>query len=93
MLGVLPPRNRYGQIRVTMTIFQEGGTNISLFKWTWLANIDDNNKELPPDAVAKLREHRLPVWKVGSLIPTQLKKMTYKIDTCCYLAWNAALLG
>ena len=35
--------------------------------------------------MVKSTERRLPVWKVGSSIPDQVKVMTYKIVTCHYL--------
>ena len=44
-------------------------------------------------AVALLVERRLPVWKVGSLKHSRAKHVTYKIDTCHYLAWRFALIG
>ena len=40
-----------------------------------------------PDAVAELVECRLPVREVENLIPGRVKSMTYRIDTCHYLAW------
>ena len=35
---------------------------------------------MEPDAVAKSVEHRLPVWKVGSLNLRQVKSVIFKID-------------
>ena len=32
-------------------------------------------------------------WEIGSSAPSQFKPMTYKIDTCLFLAWNSALIG
>ena len=45
------------------------------------------------DSVAESVERRLPMWKIESLKPSRVKPMTYKINTCCYLAWRSALIG
>ena len=38
-------------------------------------------------AVAESVLPRWPcVWEIGSLVPGQVKPMTYQIDTCCFLA-------
>ena len=33
------------------------------------------------------------VWEIGSSVPSRVKPMTYKIDTCRFLAWHSALIG
>ena len=38
-----------------------------------------------PDMVAESVERRLQVQKVGRSKPSQVKPMTYKIDSCRYL--------
>ena len=45
------------------------------------------------EAMVKLVENQLPVRKVGNLNLSRVKPITYKIDTCCYLAWRSALIG
>ena len=42
--------------------------------------------------MAKLVERNVPMQKVRSSNPVQVKPMTYKIDTFYYLAWHLALL-
>ena len=32
-------------------------------------------------------------WEIESLVPSAVKQITYKIDTCHFLAWDMALLG
>ena len=39
-----------------------------------------------PDMVAELAECRLSVWEIGKSIARRVKPVTYKIDTCRYLA-------
>ena len=43
--------------------------------------------------VAKAVEHSHSMWKVGSLNPSRVNPMTYKIDTCHHLAWHLVLIG
>ena len=31
--------------------------------------------------------------KIGSFNPRRVKRMIYKIDTCCFLAWCSTLIG
>ena len=38
-------------------------------------------------------ERRPRVWEIASLILGRVKTMTYKIDTCRFLAWRLALIG
>ena len=38
-------------------------------------------------------EPRTRVWEIGSSIPSQVKPMLYKIDTCYFLARRSALIG
>ena len=33
------------------------------------------------------------MWKFRSLVPSRVKLMTYKIDTCRFLSWRSALIG
>ena len=44
------------------------------------------------DAVAQSVNGMLPVLMVMSSNPSRVKPMTYKIDTCYYLAWYLALI-
>ena len=44
--------------------------------WSGIKENNDNK----PDAVSELLECRLPMCKVGSVNPSQVKLMTYKID-------------
>ena len=44
-------------------------------------------------AVAELVERLLPVQEIGSSIPGRVKPMTFKIDTCHFLAYRLALIG
>ena len=46
-----------------------------------------------PDVVAESVERRPRVREIGSLVPGQVKPMTYQIDTCRFLAWCFALIG
>ena len=32
-------------------------------------------------------------WAVENLVPGRVKPMTYKIDTCRFLAWRSELIG
>ena len=43
-----------------------------------------------PISFSHLGPHEL---KVGSLIPSKVKLMTYKIGICHFLAWHSALIG
>ena len=43
--------------------------------------------------MGELVECRFPVRKVGSSTPSQIKLITYNIDTCHHLAWRLASLG
>ena len=43
--------------------------------------------------VAELIERGPNVWEIGSSVPGRVKSMTYKIDTCCFLAWRFAIIG
>ena len=45
-----------------------------------------------PGVVAESVERRPLVWEIGSLIPGQVKPMTYNVDTSCFLAWFLALI-
>ena len=38
-------------------------------------------------------ECKSPVREIWSWIPDRVKQMTYKIDTCCFLAWCSVLIG
>ena len=33
------------------------------------------------------------MWEIGRSLPSPFKPMTYKIDTCCFLARHSALIG
>ena len=46
-----------------------------------------------PGAVPESVEHGLRVWDIGTLVPGQVKPMTYKIDICHFLAWYLPLIG
>ena len=46
-----------------------------------------------PEVVTEFVQRRLPVLKVGSSNPSRVKPVTYKIDTCHYLAWRLVLIG
>ena len=45
-----------------------------------------------PGAVAKSVEREPRVREIGSSVPSQVKSMTYKIDTCHFLAWRFELI-
>ena len=47
----------------------------------------------PWDMVAEHVEYGPPVREIRSQAPDRVKLMTYKIDTCCFLAWRLALTG
>ena len=38
-------------------------------------------------------EHEPPLWEIGSLLPAQVKPLTYKIDTYHFLAWHSAQIA
>ena len=44
-------------------------------------------------AVVELLERGPPVWEIGSSVPSRVKPVTYKIDTCHFVAWRSALIG
>ena len=46
-----------------------------------------------PKVVAISVENRLPMWIIRSFNLSQVKPMTYKIDTCHFLAWCLVLIG
>ena len=48
---------------------------------------------LYPDAVAQLKEWRLPVWKVKSSNPGRVKAMIYKMDTCPHTGRVLRIIG
>ena len=49
--------------------------------------------ELGPGGMARLVKGWLPVRKIISSNPYQVKLMTYTIESCRYLVWCSALLG
>ena len=46
-----------------------------------------------PGTVAELVERWPRVWEIGSLVLGRVKSMTYKIDTCRFVAWHSTLIG
>ena len=50
-------------------------------------------KKLWLDTVAELVGCGLQVRAIGSLVPGQVKQMTYKIYALCFPAWRSALIG
>ena len=45
---------------------------------------------LIPDVVADSMERLLCMWEIGSLVPGRVKPVTYKIETCHFLARRSA---
>ena len=45
-----------------------------------------------PGSVAELVKHWSRMWEIVGSIPGRVKAMSYKIDTCLFLAWCSALL-
>ena len=43
-------------------------------------------------AVAESVERALRLLEIGGLVLSRVRPMTYQIDTCRFLAWQAALL-
>ena len=63
---------------------------------TWNPNMwyraSENNPYLEwPGGVAEAVERKLCVWDLGSSVPSRVKPMTYKIDTCHFLVGRSAL--
>ena len=51
------------------------------------------NISILPDAVAESIERRPRMSEIWSLVTSRVKAMTYKIDTCRFLAWHLELIG
>ena len=66
-----------GKAKDSLTQYQD---NVTVSVWAIFA------------AVAKSVERRLPIQKIGSLNPSWVKPMTFKVDTSQYLAWCSALM-
>ena len=49
--------------------------------------------DIVQDAVATKVERGLRMQVIWSLVPDQVKPITYKIDICRFLAWRLALIG
>ena len=42
--------------------------------------------------MAKSIERGPRVQEIGSLVPGRVKQMTYKVDTCPFLAWQSVII-
>ena len=47
---------------------------------------------MQPGAVTESVERGPHVWEIRSLVPGRVKIVTYKIDTCHFLAWPLAVI-
>ena len=46
-----------------------------------------------PDPKTELVEGGPHMWEIGSVVPNRIKTMTYKIDTCRFLAWHSKVIS
>ena len=77
------------------TLYSKQRLDLCYMQWFLLPSCDTVVVDLSQILVVLTEsiECRLSMRKVRNLNPSQIKSMTYKTDTCCYLACRSALIG